>query len=114
LQDVLRVGRFSFFYVYGSVHRRSILLIVQRDATQSSIFIILQVHSTCFGCQTHPSSAIHKTVTTASVTGHILCAATSLQRGQSHPTSGEHKTVTTASVTGTPSNIAKLGHVGRR
>jgi len=27
-----------------------ILIIVQRDATQSSLFIILQIHSTCFGC----------------------------------------------------------------
>ena len=26
-------------------------MIVQRDATQSSLFIILQVHRTCFGCQ---------------------------------------------------------------
>jgi len=43
----------------------SILIIVQRDATQSSLFIILQVRSTCFGCQTHPSSGVHKTVTTA-------------------------------------------------
>jgi hypothetical protein len=33
------------FYVYGSVHRWFILIIVQRDATQSSLFIILQVHS---------------------------------------------------------------------
>ena len=46
------------FYVYGSVHRWSILIIVQRDATQSSLFIILQVHSTCFGCQTHPTSGV--------------------------------------------------------
>jgi len=45
-------------------------------------FIILQVHSTCFGCQPHPSSGVHKTVNIASVTGHIFCAATSLQRGQ--------------------------------
>ena len=59
-----------------------ILIIVERDATQSSLFIILQVHSTCFGCQPHPSSGVNKTVTTASGTGHILCAATSLQRGQ--------------------------------
>ena len=44
--------------------------------------IILQVHSTCFGCQTHPSSGVHKTVTRASGTDHIFCAATSLQRGQ--------------------------------
>ena len=56
------------------------LIIVQRDATQNSLFIILQVHFTCFGCQQHTSSAVHKTVTTASGTDHIFCAATSLQR----------------------------------
>ena len=57
------------------MHRRSILIIVQRDATQSNLFIILQVHCTCFGCQLHPSSGVHKTVTTASGTGHIfLCS----------------------------------------
>ena len=70
------------FYVYSSVQRWSLLIIVQRDATQSSLFIILQVHSTCFGCQPHPSSGGHKTVTTASGTGHIISAATALQRGQ--------------------------------
>ena len=52
----------AMFYVYGSVHRWSILIIVKRNATQSSLFIILQVHSTCFGCQPHPSSGVHKTV----------------------------------------------------
>ena len=62
-----------------------IYIIVQRDATQSSLFIILQVHSTCFRCQPHPSSGTHKTVTTASGTGHIFCAATSLQGGQAWP-----------------------------
>ena len=51
------------------------LIIVQRDATQSSLFIILQVYSTCFGCQPHSASGVHKAVTTT-------CAATSLQRGQ--------------------------------
>jgi len=44
------------------------LIIVQRDATQRSLFIILRVHSTCFECQPHPSSGVHKTVTTASGT----------------------------------------------
>jgi len=58
------------------------LIIAQRDATQSSLFIVLQVHSTCFGCQPHPSSGVQKAVTTASGTGHIFCAATSLQRDQ--------------------------------
>jgi len=63
-------------YVYCSVHRCCILVTVQRDATQSSLFIILQVHSTCFGCQPLPSSGVHKAVTTASGTG---------QRGQPLP-----------------------------
>jgi len=49
---------------------------------QTSLFIILQVHSTCLGCQPYPSSGVHKTVTAASGTGHTFCAATSLQRGQ--------------------------------
>ena len=70
---------FDFLYKFCVKY---ILIIVQRDATQNSLFIILQVHSTCFGCQPHPSSGVHKTVTTASGTGHIFCAATSLQRGQ--------------------------------
>ena len=57
------------------MNQESILIIVQRDATQSSLFIILQVHSTRFGCQPHPSSGVHKTVTTASDTDHIfLCS----------------------------------------
>ena len=52
-----------------------ILIIVQQDATQSSLFIIQQVHLTCFGCQPQPSSGVHKTVTTAFGTGHIfLCS----------------------------------------
>jgi len=63
----------------------AILTIVQRDATQSSLFIILQVNSTCFGCQTHPLSGIHEAVTTASGTVHLP-----------------------------PSNVAKLGHVEGR
>ena len=57
------------------------LIIVQRDGTLSSLFINLQVHCTCFGCQLHPSSGEHKTVTTASGTGHIFCTASSFQRG---------------------------------
>jgi len=68
------------FYAYGSVHHWSVLIIVQQDATQSSLFIILHVHPTCFGCQPHPSSGVHKTVTTSSVTDHIFRAATSLAK----------------------------------
>jgi len=54
-----------------------ILIIVQQDPIQGSVFNILQVHYTCFGCQPHPSSGVHKTVTTASGTGHIFCKVTS-------------------------------------
>ena len=58
------------------MHRWSVLIMVQWDATKSSLFIILRVHSTCFGCQPHPSSGEHKTVTRTSGTvqakiGHV-------------------------------------------
>jgi len=56
---------------FGEHYKNEIyLIIVQRDATQSSLFIILQVHCTCFGCQPHPSFGVHITVTTAPGTGH--------------------------------------------
>ena len=35
-------------------------------------FISLQSHSTCFGCQPHPSSGVLKTVTAASGTATSL------------------------------------------
>ena len=63
--DVSKATNFAaFFGIY--------LIIVQRDATQCSQFIILQIQSTCFGCQPHPSSGLHKTVTTASGTGRMF------------------------------------------
>ena len=39
-------------------------------------FILLQDHATRFGCSLHPSSGLRKPVTAASVTGHIIVAAT--------------------------------------
>jgi len=60
----------------------TVLIIVQWDATQNSLYIILQVRSTCFGCQSHPLSGVYKTVTTAYGTVHNFCAAPSLQCGQ--------------------------------
>ena len=33
---------------------------------------LLQNYSTCFGCLSHPSSGVHKTVTADSGTGHFL------------------------------------------
>jgi len=47
--------RFRILYLWL---RASLIYIeiVQLDATQSSLFFILRVHSTCLGCQPHPSS----------------------------------------------------------
>ena len=53
--------------IYGSLGVKQ-LITVQLDETTSSLFIILQVHSTCFGCQPYPSPGVHKTVTTVSGT----------------------------------------------
>ena len=67
------------------MHNWSILITVQRDATQSSLFIIMLVPSTCFWCQPHPLSEVHKTVTTASSTGHIFLQLAPSNVAQLHP-----------------------------
>jgi len=46
---------------------------------------LLQNHSTCFGCTSHPSPGVHEIVTAASGTGHINSATTFLQRGLIRP-----------------------------
>jgi len=43
----------------------------QRDAVLSSIFIVLQNHSTYFRCPLHPSSGVHKTAVTTTGTNHV-------------------------------------------
>ena len=43
---------------------------------------LLQNHSTCFGCLSHPSSGVHQTVTAASGAGYSIGATTFLQHGQ--------------------------------
>jgi len=43
----------------------------QRDAVLSSPFIVLQNHSTSFGCPLHPSSGVRKTVVTTTGTSHV-------------------------------------------
>jgi len=40
--------------------------------------LLLQNYSTSFGCLTHPSSRVQKTVTAASGTGHITCRSSNL------------------------------------
>jgi len=68
------------FYVHGSVHRNSILITSNKMWQYAGIFL-LQSHSTCFGCTSHPSPGVHKTLTAASGTGHSIWATTFLQRG---------------------------------
>ena len=46
---------------------------------------LLRSHSTCFGCPTHPSSGVLRTVTAGSGTGNNTGTATSLQRGLIRP-----------------------------
>jgi hypothetical protein len=41
--------------------------------------------STCFGCPSHPSSGVHKTVTAASGTDHSIIATNFLQLGLIRP-----------------------------
>jgi len=38
---------------------------------QYAVIYLLQIYSTSFGCPSHPSSGVHKTVTATSGTGHI-------------------------------------------
>ena len=47
-------------------------ILIRSDKMQQYAGIyLLQNHSTCFRCLSHPSSGEHKTVTAASDTGHI-------------------------------------------
>ena len=61
------------FNVYGSVHRKYILLYVQQDAALHILFISGNC-STCFGLYHHPSSGAHTTVSTASGICHTVTA----------------------------------------
>ena len=63
------------------MHRKSVLIRSNKMQQYAGIYL-LQSYSTCFGCPSHPSSGIHKTVTAASGTGHSIWAMTFLQRGQ--------------------------------
>ena len=47
-----------FVFMVPCIADKIYLIVVQRDATQSSLFIILQVNSTCFGCQPHSPTPI--------------------------------------------------------
>ena len=60
-------------------------LIRSNKMQQYSGIYLLQIYSARFGCLSHPSSGVHKTVSAASGTGHSIWATTLLQRGQIRP-----------------------------
>ena len=78
--EVLLIIEPREFNIHGSVHRDSILIRSNKMQQYAGIYL-LQIYSTCFGCPSHPSSGVHKTVTAASGTGHSISATTFLQRG---------------------------------
>jgi hypothetical protein len=49
---------------------------------QLAIYLFTARSLYMFRVSSHPSSGVHKSVTTTSGTGHITGAATSIQRGQ--------------------------------
>ena len=71
LECVHCLSQIYVFYIHGSVHRNSILIRSNKMPQYAGIYL-LQNYSTCFGCLSHPSSGVHKTVTAASGTGHSI------------------------------------------
>ena len=64
----------TVFYVHGSIHRESVSITVQQDATIRGFIIFSADNSTCFGCYPHPSSGAHSNVITSSGTGRSVFA----------------------------------------
>jgi len=70
LSEMIKIKRYQF-YIHGSVHRDSELIRYNKMQQYAGIYL-LQGHSTCFGCPSHPSSGVEKTVTAASGTSHTV------------------------------------------
>ena len=67
--------------IWMSRNMQNIILIRSNKMQQYAGIHLLQNYSTCFGCPSHQSPGVHKTVTTASGTGHGIRVTTFLQRG---------------------------------
>jgi hypothetical protein len=72
------------FYIHGFMHRNYILIRPNKMQQYAGIYL-LQSHSTCFRCPSHPSSGAHKTATAASGTGHSIWATTFFRCGLIRP-----------------------------
>jgi len=70
-RDVTALNITCIFYIHGSGHRDSIL--IRSNEMQQYVGVyLMQNYSTCFGCLSHQSSGLHRTVTAASGTGHSV------------------------------------------
>jgi len=69
-----------FFLTHGSVHRNSMLIKFQPDATVCR-YLFSAKSLYMFRVSQHPSSGVLKTVTATSGTGQNIGTVTSLQRG---------------------------------
>ena len=48
------------------------ILVISNELQQYAGVYLVQNYPTCFGCLSHPSSGVHRTLTVASGTGHIV------------------------------------------
>jgi len=59
--------------MYKSKYKQVINILIRSNKMQQYAGIyLLKNHSICFGCPLHPSSGVHKTVISASGTGHSI------------------------------------------
>jgi len=82
LSQRINKSRINFFLTHGSVHRSSVLIKIQPDATVCR-YLFTAKSLYMFRVSQQPSSGVLKTVTAASGTG------TSLQRGRSGHVGGK-------------------------
>jgi len=71
-KTVILTRIFFFSFKIQVIYNEPLLLIRSNKMQQYAGIYLLQNQSTCFGCPSHPSSAVHKTVTAASGTGHSI------------------------------------------
>ena len=84
----LRVPTFVLYFplhvsfIHMDYHQVEYSILIRSNKMQQYAGIyLLQNYSTCFGCPSHPSSGVHKTVTATSGTSHNIWATTFLHRG---------------------------------
>ena len=66
-------GRIEGMKPVNEIRRNTVNILIRSNKMQQYAGIyLLQNYSTYFGCPSHPSSGVHKTVIAASGTGHSI------------------------------------------